>query len=585
MQGCGSTDSPRHDPPPALALDQAIHAQQSRLTQGLSPASMINAWTDWALHLANSPGKQMELGVKAARKLMRLTGHVAQQASGPCDPCIDPLPQDRRFAAPAWQRWPYNLIYQSFLLHQQWWHNATCDLRGVSGHHEQIVNFGVRQVLDLVSPSNFLATNPEIMEQTLKTGGANLLQGARHWLEDSLRVAAHLPPAGTERFRPGHEVAITPGKVVLRNRLIELIQYAPSTPKVHARPLLIVPSWIMKYYILDLSPENSLAKYLVDQGHTVFMVSWHNPDAADRETGMDDYLKDGVLAALDAATEICNGQPVQAIGYCLGGTLLAIAAAWLAQHRDNRLASMTLLASQLDFTEPGELALFIDESQLAWLDDMMASQGYLDGKQMAGAFALLNQRDLVFSRMIREYLMGGRLPITDLSAWNADATRMPARQHSHYLHSLYRHNELAQGQYRVDGKPVALRDIHQPIFAVATQRDTVSPWRSVYKIYLLTDAEVSFCLSTGGHNAGIVSPPGTAYRRGYQICRRKATEHYIDPETWQEQAPYSEGSWWPAWARWLSQHGGALRQAPSLGSKARGYPPLGPAPGRYVLSA
>jgi len=276
-------------------------------------------------------------------------------------------------------------------------------------------------------------------------------------------------------------------------------------------------------------------------------------------------------------------QKIQAMGYCLGGTLMGIAAAYMARRQDERLASLTLLASELDFEDPGELGLFIDESQLSFLNDAMASKGYLDGKQMAGAFALLNSRDQVWSRMIHDYLMGRQHPVSDLTAWNLDATRMPHRQHSEYLRSLYLNNDLAEGHYRVDGKPIALSDLWIPIFAVGTQRDTVSPWHAVYKIHLLVPAEVTFCLSSGGHNVGVVNPPGPGVRRSYQIGTRKAGARYIDPDTWQASMPEHEGSWWPALAHWLRRHSGERVAPPAMGNEEANYPPLQEAPGRYVL--
>jgi polyhydroxyalkanoate synthase subunit PhaC len=567
---------------PAHDLDRAIRAQLAKLTFGLSPASLAAAYTDWLVHLMVAPGKQGELIGKAARKGLRLAAHAWHNGVQPCEPCIEPLPQDKRFSAPQWQSWPYNLIYQAFLLQQQWWHNATTGVRGVTHHHEHLVDFTGRQWLDLFSPSNFLWSNPEVLQETFARGGANLLQGAQNWMEDAARLAANRPVAGSERFRPGQEVALTPGKVVFRNHLIELIQYRPQTQSVFADPVLIVPSWIMKFYILDLSPGNSLVEYLVEQGHSVFILSWRNPGAGDRDVGMEDYLAEGVMAAVDAVAAIVPKRRIQAVGYCLGGTLLAIAAAAMARDNDDRLQSLTLLASLVDFTEPGELGLFIDDSQLAYLEDMMSVQGYLDGTQMAGAFTLLNQRDLVFSRMVHDYLMGRRKPLTDLMAWNADVTRMPFHQHSDYLHSLYSHNDLAEGRYRVAGKPIALSDIRVPVFCLGTQRDTVSPWHSVYKIYLLTDTDVTFCLTTGGHNVGIVNPPGPGVKRGYQIAGRAANDRYVDPHAWQAEVPTTDGSWWPAWEAWLRQHAGKRVSAPSLGNISRGYAPLEDAPGLYV---
>jgi polyhydroxyalkanoate synthase len=389
-------------------VDRSFSAALARLTAGQSPAALAEAYLDWATHLAFAPGKRLQLVDKAMRKAMRFANyahHCAQQG-GRAECCIEPLPQDRRFAGEAWQQWPFNLIHQSFLLNQQLWHNATTGVRGVTRQHEAMVTFGARQFLDIFSPSNYFATNPELLAHTARSGGANLWNGWQNFIADWERAASGRKPVGTEKFAVGRDVALTPGKVVYQNRLIELIQYAPATDKVRPEPVLIVPAWIMKYYILDLSPLNSMVKYLTEQGFTVFMISWKNPEPADRDLSMEDYRTLGVMGALDAVGAIVPGQKAHAVGYCLGGTLLSIAAAAMARDGDERLQSVTLLAAQTDFTEAGELMLFINESQLAFLEDMMWEQGFLDTQQMAGAFQILRSNDLVWSKIVRDYLMG-----------------------------------------------------------------------------------------------------------------------------------------------------------------------------------
>ncbi|WP_417670279.1 PHA/PHB synthase family protein [Roseibium sp.] len=568
----------------AEVLDRATRAMIARGTLGISPSALARAYLDWALHLAISPGKQCRLTEKAWTKLLRLSrfASVCAATGGDGDACIEPLPQDHRFDHPGWKAFPFNLYSQNFLLTQQWWFNAMTGVRGVSAHHERVVDFATRQFLDLFSPSNFLASNPEVLERTMQESGMNLFRGASHFWEDVDRHARQLPPAGAEEFVVGEDLAATPGKVVFRNKLIELIQYEPVTANVRPEPIIITPAWIMKYYILDLSPQNSLVKYLVEQGYTVFMISWKNPGRDDRDLGMADYRKLGVEAALDVALTITGAKQAHMAGYCLGGTLLSIALAGLMHNGDRRVASLSLFAAQTDFTEAGELTLFIDESEVSFLEDMMWEQGFLDTRHMAGAFQLLRSNDLIWSRAVREYLLGERAPLFDLMAWNADGTRMPYKMHSEYLTGLFLHNDFAEGRWKVDDVPVSVEDIQVPVFAVGTEHDHVAPWKSVFKICHLADSEVTFVLTSGGHNAGIVSEPGHAHRH-YRIMTTPEHDGYMDADTWQELALFCEGSWWEAWVDWLDKRSGKPVEVPPLANAEAGFPALGAAPGTYVM--
>lgn len=565
------------------ATDRISDAIVAQFTAGLSPASLALSFLDWWFHLASAPGKRAELSVKAARKAARLASHLSSALSDGAPAFIEPLPGDYRFAAPEWHKPPYSIWSQAFLLSQQWWHNVTREVPGVVPHHEHVVSFVARQLLDVFSPSNHPFTNPEVVAKTLETGGTNFVRGWQNFVEDATRLATNQPPVGADGFTPGDTVAVTPGKVIYRNHLIELIQYNPTTETVRAEPVLIIPAWIMKYYILDLSPGNSLVRYLVENGHTVFCISWRNPSSADRDMTMDDYRRWGVMAALDAVGAIVPGRRVHAVGYCIGGTLLTIAAAAMGGAGDDRLASATLMAAQIDFTEPGELALFIDHSEMNLLDSVMWNRGYLSADQMAGAFQLLRSNDLIWSRNVREYLMGERTRLIDLMAWNADSTRMPYRMHSEYLHRLYLDNELAAGRFIVEGRPAAPQNIRVPIFVVSTERDHVAPWRSVYKVHQLTDTDVTFVLTSGGHNAGIVSEPGHPRRR-FHVATKRTADLHLSPDEWLLTAEQKQGSWWIEWTRWLGEQSSPQpAPPPAIGAAENGYPPMEDAPGTYVF--
>ena len=567
-------------------LDRSVQVAISRLSHGISPAALLLAFFDWYLHLAIHPAKQMQLVQLYEENFWHLVhqylGHISGDPRG--EYCVLTSPQDKRFIDKRWQEFPYNYIYESFLMAQQWWHDAAINVRGVSHHHEEVVDFTLRQILDMLSPSNSALTNPEIQEAALQQQGANFVKGWDNFIEDLSRIYANKPPIGSENFVIGKNIAVTPGKVIYRNRLIELIQYAPLTKKVCPEPVLITSAWIMKYYILDLTPKHSLVKYLLKKGHTVFCISWKNPKKKDHSLSMEDYLDFGIQSALDVISTIVPRQKIHLLGYCLGGTLAAISAATMARNNDNRLASLTLLAAQIDFNEPGELGLFIDESQIVFLENMMREKGYLDTNQMAGAFQLLRSNDLIWSRLIHDYLLGKRKPLTDLMAWNADATRLPYQMHSEYLRNLFLDNQLAEGKYLVKSKPISLTDITVPVFVVATERDHVSPWRSVFKINMLTSSDVTFALTSGGHNVGIVSMPVKKTKRYYRLSTLKESDRFIDANSWYQKTKPNNGSWWPAWEKWLTKRSGKMiKLPPKMGCEKKGYVPLENAPGTYVL--
>ena len=577
---------PQAEETPTQRLDRLLHASTAPLFASLSPVALALAAADWAWHLGVSPGRQMELAALAAH----LTTQTLLEPAGDGSTPSGNIDDDPRFRDEAWATWPFNLLRTGFRNAEAFWREAAW-VGGMTEHHVEMTRFFAKQWLGVMGPANWLPTNPVVLHDTIESGGAHLLHGAMNLVRDAAGLSDPEVEAQAQRFRVGHDVAVTPGEVVMRNHLVELIRYSPQTDKVHPEPLLIVPSWIMKYYILDLSPSNSMVRYLVEQGHTVYMLSWRNPEAKDHDLTMDDYLRLGVLEALRAVGRLhpaARGRPatpVHAMGYCLGGTLLAIAAAAIARQggiADGAglppLQSLTLLAAQTDFSEPGELGLFIDESQIGFLDEITRGQGYLSGNQMAGSFQFLHSRDLVWTRRMREYLMGEREQRNDLMAWNADTTRMPARMHHEYLTALYLHNALATSSYRVDGRPVSLADLRLPIFMVGTERDHISPWHSVYKLHHLCDAEISFALASGGHNAGIVAEPGHA-GRSYRLSTRPAHGRWMSAAQWALQAQRHEGSWWPTWHAWLAERSSAPKRPPALPAGTS----LGKAPGEYVL--
>jgi polyhydroxyalkanoate synthase len=384
-------------------------------------------------------------------------------------------------------------------------------------------------------------------------------------------------------FTIGANLAFTPGKVVFRDALMELIQYAPATATLGAEPVLLVPGWLMKYYILDLSPANSLILWLVRRGRTVFVISWRNPGTELNETSLEDYRLLGVMAAIDAVRAICGEAKIHATGYCLGGTLLCIAAAAMARDGDDRLASLSLFVAQTDFTEVGELQLFITEDQLDVLTDITDAQGYLDSAQMSGTLHMPHANDLVWNDTIRTYLHGEHDAPNDLLAWNTDGPRLPPRMHIEYLRRLFLHNDLAEGRFHVDGRTLTLHDLDLPLFVVGTERDQVARWRSVFKLHVLNDGELTFVLTSGGHNAGFVSEPGH-HNRHFRMRVREAGARTLSPDEWERDTAPADGSWWLAWGQWLDDHSSGSDVAPPPMGAPR-FPPICDAPGPYVSEA
>jgi polyhydroxyalkanoate synthase len=562
-------------------VEREFRAMLAKMTGGLAPQDYGAAFWDWWLNLAKSPAKQAELQQTAIKQAMDLWRFHAEAAQG--KPLAPTETGDRRFSNPAWQQYPFNVFAQAFQNGLSLLEQSARGVEGVEPRNAQLVEFAARQAAEPLSPANNPLTNPEVLQQTVAERGQNLARGYKNFLDDIERTLHGGEAPGTEDFRVGETVAVTEGKVILKNELIELIQYEPTTPDVHAEPVLIVPAWIMKYYILDLSPKNSLVAWLVDQGYTVFMMSWKNPTAADRELGMDDYIRKGVYAALDAVAAVVPNQRIHAVGYCIGGTLLSIAAAALAEWGDTRIRDISLFAAQTDFSEPGELSLYISPAQIEMLEALMYKEGVLDSKQMGSAFAMLRAHDLLWQPAVKSYLKGERDGMIDLMAWNADGTRMPWKMHTEYLIGLYLHNDLAEGRFKVEGETVKLSDIRVPMFVVGTETDHVAPWKSVYKVSGLTSSpEFTFLLTSGGHNAGIVSGPVHPKRR-HRVRTVREGEPRLGADEWFETTAALPGSWWPTWATWLEAHSSPTRvPPPAMGAPNAGYAPQADAPGEYV---
>ncbi|WP_421620883.1 PHA/PHB synthase family protein [Alkalilimnicola ehrlichii] len=496
------------------------------------------------------------------------------------DPVVSPPKGDRRFKSEHWEDNPlFDFIKQSYLLSADYLHRTVKETEGLDDRTAQKVDFYTRAFIDAMSPTNFVATNPEVLEKTLETRGQNLIKGLKNMLEDLSRGGGKLNIRMTDldAFEVGENVATTPGKVVYQNDLIQLIQYQPQTEKVYKRPMLLTPAWINKYYIMDLSPKNSMVKWLLEQGHQVFMISWKNPTEKEADKTFEDYMLEGPLAAMDVVNEITGSRELSCVGYCLGGTLLACTLAYLAAKGDDRVKAATFLTCMLDFEYPGELEVFIDEEQIQMLERKMGAKGYLEGQQMATTFNMLRANDLIWSFFVNNYLKGDEPFPFDLLYWNSDATNMPAKMHSFYLRNMYQKNLLKEpGGITLAGEPIDLSQIKVPAYFMSAKEDHIAPWKSTLRGPRLLSGPTKYVLGGSGHIAGVINPP-SRNKYGYWTSTKKT----VDQDEWLESAKHFEGSWWNDWGKWLAHKGGAKVEAPQQLGSAQ-YPPIEDAPGSYV---
>ncbi len=532
----------------------------------LTLASVDNASQLWASY-ASLVGNHLNLLTQTYRKAI---GMEAEEA-------VPAAEHDRRFMDGAWDELlTFNYLKQAYLINAQWLLGLADGLEGLDPQRKHQVKFYVGQLVDAMSPSNFALTNPTVIRETMRTGGQNVVNGYLNLLEDVRD--GRIKMTDTDAFEVGRNLALTPGKVVYRNELMELIQYEPSTQKVFQMPLLMVPHWINKYYIMDLRPDNSMVKYLVDQGVTLFMISWKNPDASMRDISMEDYMRLGPLAGLEVVKAITGEPQLNMGGYCIGGTLLAVTLAYLKAIGDNSVNAATFIVSLHDFEDVGDLAIFVDEGQLFLLDQQMAQQGYLDATQMSAAFNLLRANDLIWNYVVNNYLLGKQPPAFDLLYWNSDSTRMPHRMHAYYLRNMYLENNLVKpGVLRMLDVPIDLGRIDQDIFDVATMADHIVPWKSAFKLRQYVSGDLHFVLGESGHVAGGINPPDGKRVRPYWYNASRTT----DPDEWFAGAERVETSWWLEWIRWLGQRSGKKVAARTPGTDE--YPALTDAPGTYVL--
>ncbi|QEL64302.1 poly-beta-hydroxybutyrate synthase [Oryzomicrobium terrae] len=555
-----------------------------KLAQQFDPfgvtTSLLNAQIAWWLH----PQELTRVLTCLSGDALALQAHIMRRAWGlPSTDVVTPEPGDARFADPAWAEVPtWDIAKETYLAITHRLQDMYFETPGLSDKERRRAAFWLRKWLNAMAPTNFFWTNPVALRKFAETNGESVARGFQHYLED-IR-AGNIRMVDEDAFAVGKDLATTPGQVVFRNRLVEVIQYTPTTDKVRAIPLVIFPPWINKFYILDLNAKKSLVSYLVGQGFTVFLASWKNPTPEMAEVSFDDYLQEGYQKVIEAATAIAKVPQVHAIGYCIGGTGLTAYLAWANRHYGDPakvpVAHWTTLTTLTDFARPGDIEVFLDEGAVEWLEQKMAKQGYLDGKDMASSFRMLRSNSLIWHYWVHSYLYGEPLPPFDVLFWNSDTTRMPRAMHSYYLREMYlKNNLIKKDAMTLSGEPLDMTRIVQPLFAVTAEDDHIAPWRQCFHIRRHIPAPMRFVLSTSGHILGIVNPPVDPPKRAYWMGD---VGHGQSSEAWQEGVSRQEGSWWPAWVAWLDERCGE-RVAPPKPHRA--YPALGAAPGTYVLES
>ncbi|MCR8723055.1 PHA/PHB synthase family protein [Frigidibacter sp. ROC022] len=559
-------------------IDPALQAPGQDLYQKAAAA--------WVAQMMSDPSKMIEQQVNFWSRSVKHYAE-AQKALAEGHAPEDPTGPDKRFANEAWQKNPwFNFLKQQYLMSSEAMAQTVQALQGLDDRERKKLSYFSRQLIDMMSPTNFLGTNPEALAKAVETDGQSLVDGLENLVRDVEANAGDVVVtlADKEAFEVGGNLATTPGKVVFRNRMMELIQYAPATEEVHKIPLVIFPPWINKFYILDLKEQNSLIKWITEQGFTLFVVSWVNPDASYRDVGVDDYASEGMLEAIRVASEICGVPKVNVVGYCIAGTTLAMTLAWLEAEKKEKMpvASATFFTTLTDFSDQGEVGVFLDDDFVDGIERECEANGILDSFYMSRTFSFLRSNDLIYQPAIRSYMMGQAPPAFDLLYWNGDSTNLPGRMAVEYLRGLCQADQFSQGGYLLMGRKVRLRDVKVPLFAVACETDHIAAWRASFNgVVQMGSEDKTFVLSESGHIAGIVNPPSKN-----KYSHWSGGDLDLDPDAWREDSTHTPGSWWPKWGKWLAERSGPMvkPRVPGKGKAKGKYKALADAPGTYVVA-